>query len=237
MSMRRVLAALVTVLCALLIVPIAVVVVLAFGDQTFLHFPPPGFSLRWFAAFFGSARWRMALWSSVEIGLIASLLSTVCGFFGAYALVRRQFIGKVAVLSMILLPMIVPTVITSVAMYFLSASLHLVGDRIWVGICHAVIALPIVMLILLSALQGVEPNLERAALSLGASQARVLWKVVVPIAGPGIASAALFAFLTSFDELIIALFLTKADSQTLPCGSGIACNWMWSPWWRRSVLS
>jgi ABC-type spermidine/putrescine transport system permease subunit II len=101
-------------------------------------------------------------------------------------------------------------------MYFLSARLHLVGNLFWVGICHAVIALPVVLLILLSSLQGVDVNLERAALSLGASRTRLFLRVVVPLAAPGIISAALFAFLASFDELIIALFLTGVRAETLP---------------------
>ena len=115
-----------------------------------------------------------------------------------------------------LTPIIVPNMITAIAMYFLSAPLHLVGNLFWVGICHAVIAMPMVLLILLSALQGVDANLERAALSLGASRARLFLKVVVPLAAPGLVSAALFAFLASFDELIISLFLTGIRAQTLP---------------------
>jgi ABC-type spermidine/putrescine transport system permease subunit II len=115
-----------------------------------------------------------------------------------------------------LLPVIVPSVITAVAMYFLSARLGLVGNILWIGTCHAVVALPLVLLILLSAMQGVDINLERAALSLGASRTRVFLKVVLPIASPGVLSAALFAFLTSFDELIISLFLAGVRAQTLP---------------------
>jgi ABC-type spermidine/putrescine transport system permease subunit II len=91
-----------------------------------------------------------------------------------------------------------------------------VGNLVWVGLCHAVIALPVVLLILISALQSVDPELERAALSLGCGRLRMMRKVVVPIALPGIVSAALFAFLTSFDELVISLFLTNARTQTLP---------------------
>jgi ABC-type spermidine/putrescine transport system permease subunit II len=97
-----------------------------------------------------------------------------------------------------------------------SARLGLVGNILWIGFCHAVMALPLVLLILLSALQGVDVNLERAALSLGASRVRVFLKVVLPIAAPGIMSAALFAFLASFDELIISLFLAGVRAQTLP---------------------
>jgi ABC-type spermidine/putrescine transport system permease subunit II len=214
--MRRALPGFVGLVCLVLMLPIAIVVVLAFSGGTFLHFPPTSFSLRWFAVFFGDPRWQASLWSSLEIASVACVLATVAGFFAAYAFVRRGFAGKKLLLSMLLLPTIAPTVITSIAMYFLSARLGLVGNLVWVGCCHAVIALPVVLLILLSALQGVDPVLERAALSLGASRSRTMLRVVVPIAAPGIVSAGLFAFLASFDELVISLFLTNVATQTLP---------------------
>jgi putative spermidine/putrescine transport system permease protein len=212
----RALSVVVATICTGLIVPICIVVILAFSGGEFLQFPPPSLSLRWFASFFGSAGWRASLWSSVEIAVITALIATTVGFFAAYALVRGTFGAKRTMLSLLLLPTIVPTVITSVAMYFLSARIGLVGNPVWVGTCHAVIALPIVVLILLSTLQAVDPNLERAALGLGCSRAQVLRRVVVPIAAPGLVSAALFAFLTSFDELIISLFITDVSTQTLP---------------------
>lgn len=196
--------------------PIVIVCVLAFSGQGFLQFPPESFSLRWFAAFFGDPRWRRSLWSSVVIALIACAISTVLGFFAAYALVRGEMRAKKLTLSFMLMPVIVPHVITAIAMYFLTARFGLVGNVVWIGVCHAVVALPVVLLILISALQGVDINLERAALSLGASRVRVFARVVVPIAFPGILSAALFAFLASFDELIISLFLAGVRAQTLP---------------------
>jgi ABC-type spermidine/putrescine transport system permease subunit II len=200
----------------LLITPIVIVCVLAFSGQGYLRFPPESYSLRWFAAFFGDTRWRQSLWSSVSIALVACVISTVFGFLAAYAFTRSQMKAKKLILSFMLLPVIVPSVITAVAMYFLSARLGLVGNILWIGTCHAVVALPLVLLILLSAMQGVDINLERAALSLGASRTRVFLKVVLPIASPGVLSAALFAFLTSFDELIISLFLAGVRAQTLP---------------------
>jgi putative spermidine/putrescine transport system permease protein len=200
--------------CLVLMAPIVIVCVLAFSGQGYLKFPPESFSLRWFAAFFGDGRWRQSLWSSTIIALIACAISTTLGFFAAYALVRSEMRAKKMMLSFMLLPIIVPHVITAIAMYFVTARFGLVGNVLWIG--YAVVALPIVLLILLSALQGVDVNLERAALSLGASRARVFLRVVIPIALPGILSAALFAFLASFDELIIALFLSGARAQTLP---------------------
>jgi putative spermidine/putrescine transport system permease protein len=148
--------------------------------------------------------------------LIACVVSTLLGFFAAYAFVRSDVRGKKLLLSFMLLPLIVPHVITAIAMYFMSGPFKLVGNVFWIGICHACIALPIVLLILLSALQNVDINLERAALSLGSSRFGVFTKVVVPLALPGIISAALFAFLASFDELVISLFLSGVKSETLP---------------------
>jgi ABC-type spermidine/putrescine transport system permease subunit II len=204
------------VACAALMLPIVIVIVLAFSGQSYLKFPPDTLSLRWFAAFFGDGRWRASITLSLAIALIACMVSTTLGFFAAYAFVRGDVRNKTFLLSLMLMPMIVPTVVTSIALYFLSARLGLIGNIVWVGCCHAVIALPIVLLILLSTLQGVDLNLERAALSLGASRLRVFLKVVVPLAAPGLVSAALFAFLASFDELLISLFLTNVRDQTLP---------------------
>ena len=214
--MRHALPAFVTLLCLVLILPVAIVVVLAFSGGTFLRFPPPSYSLRWFATFFGNPSWRASLWASVEIGAVACAIATAVGFLAAYALVRGSFPGKRLVLSLALLPIIAPTIITAIALYAVSAQLGLVGNRLWVGLCHAVIALPVVLLILLSTLQGVDPLLERAALSLGSSRLRTLRTVTIPLAAPGIVSAALFAFLASFDELVMALFRTDGRRQPLP---------------------
>jgi ABC-type spermidine/putrescine transport system permease subunit II len=214
--MQRALSSFVALLCLVLILPIAIVIVLAFSGGTFLKFPPDSYSLRWFVAFLGDERWRASLWSSLEIATIACVVATVIGFGASYALVRGRFRLKKLVLSLSLLPIIAPTIVTSIAMYFMSVRLGLVGSLVWVGVCHAVIALPVVLLILIAALQSVDPDLERAALSLGCGRFRMLRKVVVPIALPGIVSAALFAFLTSFDELVISLFLTNNRTQTLP---------------------
>lgn len=206
----------IAVSCLLMMAPIVIVCVLAFSGEGYLRFPPETFSVRWFSAFFGDTRWRQSLWSSLIIALIACAISTVLGFFAAYAFVRGDFKAKKIVLSALLIPIIVPHVITAIAMYFVTAKFGLVGNVVWIGFCHAVVTLPIVVLILLSSLQGVDINLERAGLSLGGSRIYVFRRVVIPLAFPGIMSSALFAFLASFDELIISLFLAGVRSQTLP---------------------
>jgi len=202
--------------CVVMIAPIIIISVIAFGDQSYMRFPPQSYSLRWFRSFFYDSNWRSSLWSSVIVAAIASPIATVAGFLAAYSFLRGRLVGKKFVLSMILLPIIVPSVITAIAMYFLTVRLGLVGNLLWIGVCHSVMAIPLVVLISLSSLQTVDVNLERAALSLGASRMRMFVKVVVPIALPGLISAALFAFLSSFDELIISLFLGGVRTQTLP---------------------
>ena len=156
--------------CLVMIAPIVIVCALAFSGDGYLRFPPQSFSLKWFSIFFGDGRWRQSLWSSVVIALIACTVSTILGFLAAYALVRGEFRAKKFLLSFMLLPVIVPHVITAIAMYFLTARFGLVGNLLWIGLCHAVVTLPVVLLILLSSLQSVDINLERAGLRLGGSR-------------------------------------------------------------------
>ncbi|MDM9559639.1 ABC transporter permease [Bordetella petrii] len=202
-------------LCVVLISPIFIVMVLSFSGDALLQFPPRSFSLRWYENFFGDSRWRDALYNSLVIGLGACLIATSVGFLAAYALVRGKFKAKKLALSFILLPLIIPHVISAIALYFLSSKLGLIGVRPWISVAHAVIGLPIVVLILVSALQSVDENVERAAYSMGASRWTTFRRVVIPLALPGVVSAVLFSFLTSFDELIIAMFLAGLSAETL----------------------
>lgn len=202
--------------CAILVLPILIVVTISFGGDTFVVFPPKTYSLHWFKVLFGDPDWRQAFVWSIKIALVACVIATTVGFLAAYALVRGTFPFKRTILTLTLMPMIVPTVITSIAMFFVTAKLGLIGNVFWIGTCHAVLALPLVIMILTAVLQSLDPNLERAALSLGCSRARMLRTVVAPLAFPGIVSGALFAFLASFDELVISMFLTNGQSMTLP---------------------
>ncbi len=213
---RAGLRAVVALIGTILLFPIVILVVLSFSGESYLHFPPQAWSLRWYDKFFGDDDWQSALWTSLSIGAASCLMASIIGFLGAYALVRGRFGGKRLLMSVVLLPMIVPQIITSVAIYFLSARLGLVGSKIWIAVCHTMLALPIVVVMLSSALQAVDGNLERAAFGMGATQAQVFRRVVIPLALPGVISAALFAFLSSFDELIVALFLSGVGSETLP---------------------
>lgn len=207
---------LVVLIAILMLAPIAIIMVLSFSGDRFLRFPPSSYSLNWYATFFGDPGWRRALVSSFVIGLLTSLIATVVGFMAAYALVRGRMVAKKLFLSFVLLPLIAPHVITAIAIYYASVPLGLVGSIPWIAVAHSVVAAPIVVLILMSTLQSVDLNLERAAFGLGASRVVVIRRVVLPLILPGVLSAALFSFLTSFDELIIALFLSGIASETLP---------------------
>ena len=154
--------------------------------------------------------------NSAEVAVIACAVATVAGFLAAYAFVRGRLKLQGVLMAFVLLPVIVPSIITAIALYFLSARLGLVGSKIWLAFAQSTLALPIVVIIIQSVLQGVDPELERAALVHGASRLGVLWRVVLPLALPGTISAALFAFLSSFDELVVALFLSGVNAQTLP---------------------
>ena len=207
----------VAVMCIGMLAPIAIVVILAFSGDGYLHFPPGSLSLQWFARFLGDVQWQRALLSSLIIGVIACIVSTTTGFFAAYAFLRAKFRAKKFLLSLMLTPIIVPSIITAIAMYYFAGKLGLIGNFLWLGLCHAVIAMPIVLLILLAALHAVDPNLERAALGLGSSRFGVFFRRGLcrsccqgcsPL--PSLRSSA------SFDELLIALFLSGVRAQTLP---------------------
>ena len=208
--------ALIVLLCFGMVAPIIIVAIASFSGDGYLKFPPESFSTRWYERFLGDQRWREAILNSVVIGLMTSILSTLIGFLAAYALVRGQFAWRRVIMSLLLTPVIVPHVVTAVAVYFLSARMGLVGVRPWIAVAHSVVALPVVLIILQSALKTVDPALERAAMVCGCTRWGVFRRVVAPLALPGVVSAALFSFLTSFDELVISLFLAGIRAETLP---------------------
>lgn len=202
--------------CLLLLAPILVVVIVSFSGDAFLAFPPTTLSLRWYQVFLGDPNWLAALGNSIAVAAMSSVLATSTGVIAAYAFVKGGRTRRAVLTAIGLMPLIVPSIVTAIAVYFLSVRLGLVGNRVWLAATHAVVALPVVLIISQTALQAIDPGLERAAMIHGCTRWGVFRRVVLPIAAPGIASAALFAFLASFDELVIALFVSGVRSQTLP---------------------
>jgi putative spermidine/putrescine transport system permease protein len=198
-----------------LIAPVAIILIVSFSGADYLRFPPPHLSLRWYRRFFGIAGWRQALGVSAQVAFLTMVLATVLGFLASLALVRGRFRGKGAIYAFLLSPTIVPTIITAIGLYFFFVRLKATGSILAMALGHTVLALPIVVIIIAATLQGLDIRFEQAALSLGASRLTALRRVTLPLILPGVLTAALFAFLTSFDELLIPLFLSGVEVQTL----------------------
>lgn len=219
-------AAFAVLVLAYLIVPVLIVIPMAFNSSRYLTFPPPGFSLQYFnEIFFGSVEriggkatreWSNALWNTLSIGATTSVVSTVLGTLAAIGLVRARISGKAAIGAFMISPLIIPQIITAIALYFLYIRLDLIGTFAGMVIAHTVLATPFVFIVTAAALQGFDWNLMRAAESLGAPPLVGGVTVLVPVLMPAIVTGALFAFITSFDEVVVALFLSGAGYRTLP---------------------
>ena len=198
-----------------LIAPVVIIVIVSFSGAEYLSFPPPFLSLRWYRRFLGAASWRRSIGVSAQVALLTMVFATALGLMAALALVRGRFRGKGAIYAMLLSPMIVPTVITAIGLYFFFVRMKVTGSILAMALGHTVLALPVVVIIMAATLQGFDVRLEQAALSLGASRLTAFRRITLPLILPGLLSSALFAFLTSFDELLIPLFLSGVEVQTL----------------------
>lgn len=196
--------------------PLLVVIPAAFNDSTILQFPPKHWSLRWFREYFESASWLGATRTSVEVALVVSLISTVLGLGVAIALERFWFFGRNLVRALIMAPLLVPVVLTAVALYVLFLRLGLNGTFWGLVIGHTVVTFPYAVVVIGAALGEVDRRLEDAAVGLGAIRARAFLEVTLPLIRPGLVVAALFGFLISFDEVVIAIFVTGPATTTLP---------------------
>jgi putative spermidine/putrescine transport system permease protein len=199
-----------------LVVPILVIVPLSFNEGSFLSYPLSGFSLRWYEEFLGSQEWMRALRNSLIIAPAATLLATALGTLAAVGLARGEFRGKGLVMAVLISPMIAPLVIVAVALYFFFAQMNLLNSYLGLVLAHAVLGVPFVVITVSATLQGYDRNLSRAAASLGAPPLFAFRKVMLPLIAPGVISGGLFAFATSFDEVVVTLFLASPAQRTLP---------------------
>ncbi|HEX6141893.1 MAG TPA: ABC transporter permease [Geminicoccaceae bacterium] len=201
---------------AFLILPILVIVPLSFSAGSFLTFPLPGLSLRWYEEFFTSAPWQLSLRNSLIVASAATVGATLLGTLASLGLTRAHIPGRTLVMGLILSPMVVPLVIVGVGVYFFYAPFGLTGSLVGLTLAHTALAVPFVVVTVSATLQGFDPNQARAGASLGASPAVVFFRITLPLILPGVISGALFAFVTSFDEVVVALFLTGPQERTLP---------------------
>jgi putative spermidine/putrescine transport system permease protein len=208
------------VLCAavllFLLLPILVIVPLSFSASSFLVYPIPAWSLKWYHNLFESAEWARAAKNSFIIAPAATLIATSLGTLAAVGLARARFPFKGLLMSLLIAPMVVPIVVVGVSTYLFFAPLGLADSYTALIIVHAALGAPFVLTTVLATLQGFDQNLVRASLGLGAGPLRTFFRVTLPVIAPGVVSGALFAFATSFDEVVVVLFLAGPDQLTLP---------------------
>jgi putative spermidine/putrescine transport system permease protein len=204
------------VVLVFLMAPILVIIPLSFNGGSFLSYPLDGWSLRWYQQVFDSPQWLFALKNSLMIGVASMGLATVLGMLAALGLNLADFRMKALLMAVLLSPMIVPTVITAVGIYFLFSTLGLASTYLGMVLAHTALATPFVLIAVNATLQGLDRGLLRAAASLGAGPIRTFYRITLPLILPGVASGAVFAFATSFDEVVVSLLLSGPEQRTLP---------------------
>jgi ABC-type spermidine/putrescine transport system permease subunit II len=212
----RVLKGLGLVVVAFIALPVVVVVPLSFSSAQYLAFPPPGYSLRWYVDVLSRDAWLRAGVTSLEVALATTVIATVLGTLAALGLVRRGGRGRTLLSAFVVSPMVVPFIITGIALYFMLGKIGLVDSVIGLVVAHTVLALPRTSVVMTAVLQRVDVFLEHAAMTLGARPAQAFFLVTVPAILPGIVAAAVIAFLASFDEIIVTLFVGGPHATTLP---------------------
>lgn len=199
-----------------LMAPVLVVIPLAFNAEPYFTYPIHGFSLRWFDAFFSDVVWRIAVRNSLVVGIGATLIATTLGTLAAIGLNQKSLPFKALITAVLVSPMIVPVVITAVGAYLFYSRLGLANTLFGITLAHAALGIPFVIITVTATLTGFDSALLRAARNLGAGPVRAFFKVMLPVIWPGLFSGALFAFATSFDEVVIVLFLGGVEQRTIP---------------------
>jgi putative spermidine/putrescine transport system permease protein len=199
-----------------MIAPTLIVIPMGFTGIASFKFPPPSWSTQWYSNFFSDSAWYESLFNSIEIALAVTVIATVLGTAAAFGIVRGTARGGGVIEVLLLSPLIVPTVVAAVGVYRVYLEWHLTGSKLGFIAAHTSLALPLVILTVAATLRTVDPKLEAAAQSLGASPLRAFRQITLPLILPGVLVGALFAFMTSFDEVVVSIFLAVANETTLP---------------------
>ena len=199
-----------------LILPIGVGALISFSNSVYMRFPPTSYSLRWYTQFFADPVWMDSLTTSVTVAALAMVLSVLLGTAAALGLVRSSLRGKSAWMMFLVSPLIVPGVVLGLSLYSLFLRAGLTGGVWGLAAAHSIGGIPLVLVIVAAGLQAVDRRQEQAAAVHGASPLRVFWSVTLPAIRPSVAAASFFAFLHSFDDLVLAMFLSGSRMTTLP---------------------
>jgi len=213
---KWVLSGLCTLLMLFLLLPIVFIVALSFGSSRWLVFPPPAWTLKWYYELFADPRWLGAALTSAKIGLIVMILAVILGLLASLALVRGRFRGRAVLRAFFLTPMVLPVVIVAVALYAAFLQLGLNGTLLGFVIAHLIVALPFSIITISGALETFDPAIEDAAILCGATPWEARLRVTLPSISHGLYSAAIFSFLISWDEVVLAIFMASPSLQTLP---------------------
>ena len=206
-----------------LIAPLAAIVPLSFNALPYFTFTdemlaldPAGYSTQWYEDFFTSPNWQGAMKNSIIIALATTALATTLGTLAALGLANSALPCRAALMAILISPMIVPLIISAAAMFFFYSRFGLQGTHLGVILAHTALATPFVVVTVTATLAGFDRSLSRAAASLGAPPTTVFFRVIAPLIAPGIISGALFAFITSFDEVVVVLFVGSHEQRTIP---------------------
>ncbi len=206
-----------------LIMPILVIVPLSFNAQPFFSFTqgmlrldPDAYSLKWYREIIDNPNWMLAVRNSFFIGIVATLLSVALGTLAAVGMTSPYMPARRLIMAIMLSPMIVPVIIIAAGMFFAFSRFDLVGTFTGLIIAHTVLGIPFVLISVSATLSGFDTSLYRAALNLGASPMRAFGDVTMPLIRPGVISGGLFAFVTSFDEVVMVIFLAGPGQRTIP---------------------
>ena len=201
---------------AFLLLPILTIVALSFGSSRYLQFPPPHWTTRWYAQVFADPDWFASFMTSLEIAVVVAIVATGIGLMASFALTRGRFAGREVIRGTLLTPMVLPVVILAVALYAFFLRVHLNGTFVGFVVAHVVVAMPFAIISICGALERFDKNIEDAAVLCGASPLEAKVRVTLPAIKDGLFAAAIFSFLASWDEVVIAIFMASPDLQTLP---------------------
>lgn len=206
---------LVALVMAFLVVPCLIVIPLSFSDSQYMEFPPREWSLRWYEAFFSSSEWLRSAIVSLEVASLTTILATVLGTLASYGLHKKAGRLDPVVRGALVLPMMVPLILVAVGAFFVYSRLGLNNTLTGLVLAHTMLAIPFVLIAVCNGLAGFDPDLERAARGLGASPVRAFLTVTLPQIRISVISGMLFAFVTSFDEVVVSLFISGGSTSTL----------------------
>jgi putative spermidine/putrescine transport system permease protein len=199
-----------------LMAPLIVVVAVAFTAEAYLSLPTSGVSLRWFAAIFDNRQFVDAFLFSVTLAFGAATLALGVMLPVSLAIAKSDLPGAKALEAFFLSPLMIPSIVIGIASLRFLTAIGMTGTYTGLVICHAIIVSPFVLRLSLAAATGLDRNYERAALSLGATRKQVFWKVVLPLIKPGLISGWVLAFITSFDDVTVTIFVASPSTMTLP---------------------